>query len=561
MAVGDLDGDGADEIAVVIDDDVHGKRTLKIFQNDCWEVDPAGGWKLRDYRHNTIYTRFLQFSGARTTGSDSRGDGLVAADIDGDGKEELCLANDGLDRLYILDGHYSRGWKDRYLPEIQAVDDDADVFVMCGHGNPGSCSPLSRDDVGTLSLSSNPFVYALSCLTGNYEGDWWWYDDTGARDEHHDGDDGYAEAFFGSGAAVYVGSTEVSPGTMNDAAATGLLAEWGSDQTVGQVLRDYKRSKVGRGNWWRFWVTEYNLYGDPKLGALEDGGSFAAMAAAAAPDESQEAVTAVDADAAIASIPADEVLYIDVNVPDYEVERIGELDYVTIPDGDLVFEQGRPQVPYYPVTEDLPAGTMVQDVNLVEKTGLATTEGLVLPLVNCTPDLDGYEVTPAMPTFAGWFPTKTYDWKVIRNGDGSSTLHLQVYPFFYNSVTTAARFSSQFTFAVETVTSPVRIWTVGTDKSVYEVGETVAVALRLESAGDPVDVVVDAVVRRYGTDERLAGLLLTRLDGLMGVATFAPQWDSTDVEPGLCYVDVTAADMTGRVLDRRTAMIRVDAAQ
>jgi hypothetical protein len=285
------------------------------------------------------------------------------------------------------------------------------------------------------------------------------------------------------------------------------------------------------------------------------------MAAAAAPAESEEAVAAMDADVAVASVLADDVLFVDVNVPDYEVERVGELDYVTIPGGDLVFEQGRPQVPYYVVTEAVPAGTIVQDVSLVERTGLATTEGLVLPLVNCTPDLDGYEVTPAVPTFAGWFPTQTYDWKVIRNGDGSSTLHLQVYPFFYNSVTTAAQFSSQFTLAVETVASPVRIWNLGTDKSVYEVGETVAVALRLESVGDPVDVVVDAVVRRYGTDERLAGLLLNRLDALMGVATFAPEWDSAGVEPGLCYVDVTAADMTGRILDRRTAMVRLDAPQ
>ena len=35
-----MDGDGADEIAVLIDDEIDGKRRLKIFQNDCWYLGP-----------------------------------------------------------------------------------------------------------------------------------------------------------------------------------------------------------------------------------------------------------------------------------------------------------------------------------------------------------------------------------------------------------------------------------------------------------------------------------------------------------------------------------------
>ncbi|MBN2132630.1 MAG: hypothetical protein JW741_24225, partial [Sedimentisphaerales bacterium] len=383
-------------------------------------------------------------------------------------------------------------------------------------------------------------------------GDWWWYDSSGARDDHADGDDGFAEAFFNSGAVVYIGSTEVSPGTENDASGPALLRNWGPDETIGEALAAYKRDKVGDSNWWRFWVTEYNLYGDPKFGALGGGGAM--MSAAAEPE-----APAPSAHADVALTQADDISPIELSIPDYRVEPVGELDHVTIPEGDLIFEQGRPAVPYCAVTRHLEPGILVQDVRLVERGDLQTTDGLVLPLANCVPDLEGYIATEAVPTFAGWFPTKTYDWNVVPNGDGSSTLRLRVYPFFYNRTTTEARFWRQFTFALETVASPVQVRALWTDKAIYEVGQTVTVGLKVESTGDPADAVVNAVVRRYGTDEKLAGLLLESLDALTGAASFSSDWDSANAAPGICYVDVTIADLAGRILERRTALFRLDA--
>ena len=279
------------------------------------------------------------------------------------------------------------------------------------------------------------------------------------------------------------------------------------------------------------------------------------MMMSAAP-EAEPAAAPAHADVALAQ--ADDVVPIEVSIPDYLVEPVGENDHVTIPDGDLVFEQGRPSVPYYAVTRHLPAGTLVQDVRLVERGDLQTTDGLVLPLANCVPDLEGYVATEAVPTFAGWFPTKPHDWNVIPNGDGSSTLQLRVYPFFYNSTTTEARFWQQFTFALETVASPLEVRALWTDRAIYEVGQTVTVGLKVESTGEPADAVVDAVVRRYGTDEKLAGLLLESLDALTGAASFTSAWDSANAAPGICYVDVIIADLTGRILDRRTALFRLD---
>ncbi len=551
MAAGDLDGDGVDEIAVVIDDDVEGKRTLKLFQNDCWEAIPGGGWKLKSRRSSTIYSRFLHFDGARTTGGDSRGGTLVAADIDGDGKDELGLARASDDRLYILDGDYTQGWKDRYMPVVQAEDGDLDLFVLAGHGNPGGCAPFDSADIGTLSLSG-PCVFALSCLTGNYEGDWWWYDPNGVRETHSDGDDGFAEAFFDSGAAVYIGSTEVSPGNENNEAGPAFLSTWVPDLTVGEAFAQFKRGRATRDDWWRYWVAEYNLYGDPKLG--QPGAGAASLSIAAAETTRLAAADEPPGDEPVAPVET-------VVVPDCVVERRGAHDYVTIPNGGLMSETGQPLVPYYVVTRHVPVGTVIQSVNLVERTDAQTITGLILPVANNAPDLEGYVVKPAEPAFAGWFPTRQYDWNVIPNGNGSSTLQLIVYPFVYNNVTTEARFFGRFTFDIETLASGVRINVLRTDKPVYEAGQTVSVRLDLGSVGDPIEAVAAVVVRRYGTDEKLAGLLLTSLDSLTGRSSLSLTWESTSAGPGYYYVDATITDMSGRILERKTAMISIKPAQ
>ena len=118
LVAGNFDDDAADEIAVLIDDTVDNKRRLKVFQNDCWTLDASGAWTFRRGRAHTIYSRFLNFEGARTTSGDTHQDGVSCGDLDGDGKEEIGVARESTDRLLVLDGHYTRSWKDRYLDRL-----------------------------------------------------------------------------------------------------------------------------------------------------------------------------------------------------------------------------------------------------------------------------------------------------------------------------------------------------------------------------------------------------------------------------------------------------------
>jgi hypothetical protein len=111
-----------------------------------------------------------------------------------------------------------------------------------------------------------------------------------------------------------------------------------------------------------------------------------------------------------------------ISIPDYKVNKVANLDYVEIPEGEILLaEEGRPRVPYYTQSIDYPDGYRVQDVILKKKAGLRTATGLKLPVVILNPQLKSY---PKMKE--GWYPEEEYEWKVWDNPDGSATLVMMV---------------------------------------------------------------------------------------------------------------------------------------
>ncbi len=539
LVAGDLDGDGAHELAVLIDDTVDSKRRLHIFKSNCVAWDAVDGWELVSGRSPLIYSRFLSYGGVRTTGGSTRYDGVTCDDLDGDGKAEICLAHEDHDRLYVLDGHYPDGWKQRYLPVLQRDEDRIDLFALCGHGSPASCSPFNLDDIRTLSLAG-PLVFALSCLTGNYEGEWWWYK-SGAVETHSDGDGGFAETFFGQGAAAYIGATEVSGTTPNGSAGPGFFSQWDPEETAGKAFRDYRRGRVGASDLWTFWAMEYNYYGDPKFGAL--GGGIASASAA----EPGVSIAAVE------PLPSNP----EIELPDYEVKTVDGYDHVTIPGGDVLMEENRPMVPTYRIEWEVPPGVVVQDVQVQQRAGLQTDIGLNLPLALTTlaafPEPNGVQIEPE----PGWCPGRELDWRIVPAAQGAATLIVTLYPFEYNAQTTESRFYKQYTLDIQTLDSRVRIAALLTDKQTYAPGDLVTVKLGLGAAGQAEDAFVATVIRQYGSDELVAGLLLDNLSGLIGTASYAATWDSTDAAPGFYYVETKIIDTASQILARETALFRL----
>ena len=548
LAAGDVDNDGMDEIVLLMSDLIDGKRRLYVYDDDGWYWDPADGWKIARGGADKIWSRFITFGGTRTTSIISGSDGFAVGDVHGDGYDE-ALALDSLgDRLRVYDAAYPEGWRDRYIPEVQRLAAQTDIMVLRGHGSPLSVSPFGVDQVHLVDFPQHPLVLGLSCLSGNYEGDWSWINE-GTFEANNDGDDGFAEAFFDQGAAVYIGSTHVSFGSNNEAAARGFLNGWANDETAGHAYSEYLRGRAGtEDDDWIYWITEYNYYGDPKFGRAAD----AAVAAGAA----------AEAESAPAAPPP---TTLEVPIPQYTVERRDGWDRVTIPGGDVLLDEGQPQAPYYTVLVDVPAGYRVQDVTLLERSQMSAVDGLLLPITALLTDtlaagapaprsggLAGAAQLRDVPAGGEWYPAADFAWSVVEGSGGASELRIMTHPFIYNQLTAAARFYQLYRFAITYAEAPVAITDLSTDRLAYPLGGQVGVALELANAGQPRDVVLDVTLQRYGSGETVAGLLLRSLPGLAGSASFAAVWESDGAAGGDYTVVATLRDAGGALLARRT---------
>ena len=250
-------GEGGDEVFILIDED----KKIHIYG---YGKNPRTGESTGEWKDPWIYSRFIKFNGTRYTGSPTRYDGFAVGNVLPAPGDEIVIAynRDGPTSsiYYIITDYDARGEGFRNLLRLLAPD--IDILAHFAHGNPGGASPLDASQVENMNFPSHPLVIAFSCLTGNYE------------------DGGFAEAFFKAGAAAYIGSTEPAPAGVDEEFAKGLFRDYFRlDRTIGEALTDFKRDKVERCSQierigspvvWDYWslvVYEYNLYGDPKLGA------------------------------------------------------------------------------------------------------------------------------------------------------------------------------------------------------------------------------------------------------------------------------------------------------
>jgi len=239
---------------------------------------------------------------------------------------------------------------------------------------------------------------------------------------------------------------------------------------------------------------------------------------------------------------------IEISIPDYTVTTVGDLDYVDIPGGEILLaEEGRPRVPCYTTSIDYPQGYQVQDVILEERSGLETEEGLRLPVVVLSPN---FTSLPEMKK--GWYPEKDYNWRVWENPNGSTTLIIKMYPFYYDPETTDVKFYKDYRFDIEYILSSVTITALSTDKDVYEPGDEVMLDMCLNNSGETQDVVVSSVIKQYGTDEVIEGLPIRSLKDFVGEGSYSAVWSTGDAETGYYYAEAILTDTSGNILDKDT---------
>lgn len=423
-----------------------------------------------------------------------------------------------------------------------------DVIYLGGHGSSGSLSVLAgSDSIGWDEVWDNfnprdtrPLIYVASCLTGRY---------AAGRS--------FAEAFLFRGASGYVGATEVGIWPWAGRLSENYFSLLEPDETVGSALKHAKRHRLGVNtysydpNFNRYTCAAFHLYGDPKLEPTWLAGSAAdlPMSSQYAGASSSRQGTGVETSSLTGPLSS-----VDVTIPDYQVTTLDGEDHVAIPGGEIVVAAYKPLVPSFSVQIDYPEGQRVQDVTLVQRGGLKTDSGLNIP--DAIPAIAGNRIAPLQqqpPEGTEPWPDRDFEWTIIQNPDDTTTLVISIYPFYYNSSTTAVRFYKNYTFDIQHTTTAVEITRLLTDRHVYEQGQTVVANLYLLSASDnPVDVIVDAIVIPETPEAAVHGLPLRTLSSMGGYASLSLEWDSAGFVPGNYVLEVAIREANGALLDRET---------
>jgi len=372
----------------------------------------------------------------------------------------------------------------------------------------------------------HPFVYALSCSSGNY------------RNKYS-----MAEAWLRQGAGIYIGAVSPTYRDRNSSGGRNFFNRWGdqNERTVGHAFTSMIRARWG--DWYvdayfssKKWAFQYHMFGDPKFGAL--------------PTASVTAIQSAAPDGPIGPVK--------IAIPDFVVTTDEDgLDYVEIPGGGDWFDLDDYIVPIWTETYTYPPGQRVQAVTLVGQGGFKVTTGLSLPVAIPVSDCDG--AAPFAPhhaplqsteTITGWYPQfeQPYDWSVSRNLDGTSVLELRIYPFTYNPATTDARFYWDWLFDIDVFTTTVDILSLGTSQRVFGLTEPVTATLALHNDDKtPLSVVVYPVITSLER-EAVTALPLRTLHNVAGTATLDLVITET-LAAGDYYLELTLADMDGYVFD------------
>jgi hypothetical protein len=429
---------------------------------------------------------------------------------------------------------------------------DKDVIVYRGHGDVDGWHGLTTDQItdstNPLSFgSTNPVVLSFSCLTGSYENHISNFDPSVSGGcTYGGGDYNVAEGFIDQGAAVFIGSTEVSASINSNFSKAFFEKWWTLESSVGKALLDLKRDKWSSNVYSRLWIYEYNLYGDPKYGTALVGNFNV-------PSLSQEGE--------IAQLSrADEIISeIDIVIPDYEVVPVGDYHEVEIPGGEVLLEPDAYRIPFYTKTIVYPPGYEVQQVNMTDRSGLVEVPNsdLNLPINEILIDWTNMQNRDTTRAAEGWVPEEQFDWRILEDPDGTITLTIIMYPFYYDPVTTDIHFYKNYSFEIDTILSPVTLTAITTDKDAYQQGEVVQADVALTNTGPALDVHMMAVLTTYPKGDFVAGLPLQTLNSLVGDASFGLSWPTQGFDPGSYTLEVTLKNTENQVLDRITTTIQV----
>lgn len=412
-----------------------------------------------------------------------------------------------------------------YLTRDAAITDflnyfpGRDILHLAGHGSSSSLDDLWTGDLSGLRNAfggTNPFVFGVSCLTGRYTESV-----------------SLAERFIQAGAAAYFGSTEVSYNNSNRAGSAAIMDRVIPGRSFGSIIKEVKKG-FGSDYIWGFiedyWTAEYNLYGDPEIG--ENHILF---------DSSYSS----DIESILSSSTN-----LSYQIPMFDVSYLpNQRDWVEIPGGYWLQDIGQPLVPYVVFEEQIAEGYQVQDVRLVSRSNMTLIGDLDLPIFEDMIDRPSPNETKA-PGNPDFWPGYDYNWHILQNSDGSSSLQIQVYPFWYYKEAGEGVFYQDYSFDIITSSTQTRILNLTIDNSTYNFGDEINISTIISNQGiEPQDILLATNIRIMGHEYSVDGLPILLLNDVQGIADIDQTYLTNSLAKGDYLLDVMIYDKNGIMLD------------
>lgn len=394
-----------------------------------------------------------------------------------------------------------------------------DILHMAGHGSPFNLDDLGVSDLSGLAdafVGKNPFVFASSCYTGRFtEGD------------------SLAEQFLQIGAAAFYGSSEISYNSTNRAGSAAVFHRIIPGRSYGSIIKEVKMG-FGSDYLWGFledyWTAEYNLYGDPELGKnslIFDSSKSSSV---------KSTIT--------------NSTNLSFQIPMFTVfEQSDQLDWIEIPGGFWLQDIGQPLVPYYVIEEEIAEGYQVQDVRLISRSGMTSISNLDLPIFEDMIDtsIPSEIKAPGNPDF---WPGYDFNWRVNQNDDETSTLLLQVYPFWYYKEAGEGVFYRDYSFDIITSATQTESLNLSVDKPLINIGDEIKIHHVLNNDGTvPQNLFLVTEIQKVGHVHSVDGLPIRFLNNVLGIVDIEQSYLTSNLSDGDYLVRTSLIKEDGTLVD------------
>jgi len=202
---------------------------------------------------------------------------------------------------------------------------------------------------------------------------------------------------------------------------------------------------------------------------------------------------------------------------------------------------------------------------MLSRTGLIQETGLDIPAVSVEEGRAGRNsagedgIQPGGNSIArqDLYPEKEFNWESSEDPDGSVSLLISIYPFYYDNATGDSKFYQNYSFAINYSVSSVEITGINTDKDNYIQGEAVTIEFGVNNSGSEMDITVNGTIESYGTGTLADSLPLQNLVIGSGTTNSSLSWNSSGIDSGYYLAKIILEDSNGYKLDSAVSRFKL----